>query len=120
MENINGKSRASFRWMLLRATIGLLVSIPTMLRAADLGTQGMQRLGTAPPEIMPFRCDSLDPKSVSIFMGVYSRVPRGCSTGQSAATACRRCPFARPRFVGIPVHRKRLSLSKMTIIWAAG
>jgi hypothetical protein len=28
-------------------------------------------------------------RSVSIFMGVSSRVPRGCSTGQSAATACR-------------------------------
>jgi hypothetical protein len=71
MENINGKSRASFRWMLLCATIGLLVSIPTMLRAADLGTQGMQRLGTAPSEIMPFRCDSLDPK---VCFDIYGRI----------------------------------------------
>jgi hypothetical protein len=70
MENISGKSRASFRWMLSCATIGLLVSIPTMLRAADLGTQGMQ-LGTAPPEIMPFRCDSLDPK---VCFDIYGRI----------------------------------------------
>jgi hypothetical protein len=42
-----------------------------MLRAADLGTQGMQRLGTAPPEIMPFRCDSLDPQ---VCFDIYGRI----------------------------------------------
>jgi hypothetical protein len=70
MVNINRKSRANFRWVLSCSTIGLLVSIPTMLRAADLGTQGMQRLGTVPPETMPFRCDSLDPK---VCFDIYQR-----------------------------------------------
>jgi hypothetical protein len=61
MENISGKSRASF-WMLSCVTIGIAVIVSPCF-AADLGTsQGTQRLGTAPAEIMPFRCDSLDPK----------------------------------------------------------
>jgi hypothetical protein len=62
MANSNGKSRANFRWVLSCATIGTLVSISTALRAADLGAQEMQRLGTAPPEVTPFTCDSLDPR----------------------------------------------------------
>jgi hypothetical protein len=62
MENISGKSRASFRWMLSIVTIRIAVIVSPCF-AADLGaSQGMQRLGTAPAEIMPFRCDSLDPK----------------------------------------------------------
>jgi hypothetical protein len=62
MENISGKSRASFRWMLSYVTIGIGVIVSPCF-AADLGaSQGMQRLGTAAPEIMPLRCDSLDPK----------------------------------------------------------
>jgi hypothetical protein len=62
MENISGKSRASFRWMLSCVTIGIAVIVSPCL-AADLGaSQGMQGLGIAPPEIMPFRCDSLDPQ----------------------------------------------------------
>jgi hypothetical protein len=64
MENINGKSRASFRWMLSFATIGLVASIsPCFAQGNRDASQEMQRLGTAPPEMMtPFKCDSLDPK----------------------------------------------------------
>jgi hypothetical protein len=65
------KSRASFRWTLSCAMIGLVVSISPCF-AADLGaSQGMQRLGTAPPEIMPFRCDSLDPQ---VCFDIYLRL----------------------------------------------
>jgi hypothetical protein len=70
MENINGKGRASFRWMFSCATIGLVVSISPVLRAADLGA-GMQRLGTAPLEITPFKCDSLDSK---VCFDIYWRI----------------------------------------------
>jgi hypothetical protein len=63
MENINGKSRASFRWVLSCATIGLVVSIsPCFAQGNRDATQETQRLGTALPEITPFKCDSLDPK----------------------------------------------------------
>jgi hypothetical protein len=63
MENINGKSRASFRWILSRATIGLVVSIsPCFAQGNRDASQETQRLGTALPEITPFKCDSLDPK----------------------------------------------------------
>jgi hypothetical protein len=62
MENISGKSRASFRWMLSCLTIGIAVIVSPCF-AADLGaSQGMQGLGTSPPEITPFKCDSLDPQ----------------------------------------------------------
>jgi hypothetical protein len=70
MENISGKSRARFRWMLSCVTIGIAVIVSPCF-AADLGTsQGTQRLGTAPAEIMPFRCDSLDPK---VCFDIYRR-----------------------------------------------
>jgi hypothetical protein len=68
MQNTNRISRAG---LLLCATIGLVVSVSPCL-AADLGaSQGMQRLGTAPPEIMPFRCDSLDPQ---VCFDIYGRI----------------------------------------------
>jgi hypothetical protein len=72
MENINGGSRASFRWMLSCATIGLVVSIsPCFAQGNRDASQEMQRLGTAPPEMMtPFKCDSLDPK---VCFDIYRR-----------------------------------------------
>jgi hypothetical protein len=71
MANINGESQGSFRWMLARATIGIAVIVSPCF-AADLGaSQGMQTLGTAPAEIMPFRCDSLDPK---VCFDIYGRI----------------------------------------------
>jgi hypothetical protein len=67
MQNINRISRAR---LLSCAAIGLVVSVSPCF-AADLGaSQGMQPLGTAPPEIMPFRCDSLDPK---VCFDIYGR-----------------------------------------------
>jgi hypothetical protein len=71
MENISGRSRASFRWMLSCVTIGIAVIVSPCF-AADLGaSQGMQRPGITPPEIMPFRCDSLDPK---VCFDIYARI----------------------------------------------
>jgi hypothetical protein len=72
MENINEKSRASFRWMLSCATIGLVVSIsPCFAQGNRDASQELQRLGAAPPEITtPFKCDSLDPK---VCFDIYRR-----------------------------------------------
>jgi hypothetical protein len=79
MENLNGKSRASFPWTFSCVTIGIAVIVSPCF-GADLGvSQGMQRLGiappeilgAAPPEIMPFRCDSLDPK---VCFDIYGRI----------------------------------------------
>jgi hypothetical protein len=61
MQNINRISQAG---LLSCATIGLLVSIWPCF-AADLG------VGAAPPEIMPFRCDSLDPQ---VCFDIYYRL----------------------------------------------
>jgi hypothetical protein len=67
MQNINRISRAR---LLSWAAIGLVVSVSPCF-AADLGaSQGMQPLGTAPAEIMPFRCDSLDPQ---VCFDIYQR-----------------------------------------------
>jgi hypothetical protein len=73
MENINGKSRASFRWMLSFATVGLVISIsPCFAQGNDRdASQEMQGLGTVLPEITPFKCDSLDPK---VCFDIYSRL----------------------------------------------
>jgi hypothetical protein len=64
MENINGKSRASFRWMLSCAMVRLAISIsPCFAQGNRDASQEMYGLGTVPPEITtPFKCDSLDPK----------------------------------------------------------
>jgi hypothetical protein len=73
MENINEKSRASFRRMLSCATIGLVVSIsPCFAQGNRDASQELQRLGaSAPPEITtPFNCDSLDPK---VCFDIYQR-----------------------------------------------
>ena len=66
MEQINGKSPASFGWTFSCATMGLAVSV-SLCFAQTLQelqrVQEAQRLLTAPPEIAtPFLCDSLDPK----------------------------------------------------------
>jgi hypothetical protein len=71
MENISGKSRASFRWMLSCATVGIAVLVSPCFAADLRAAQGMQTLGTAPAEIMPFRCDSLDPK---VCFDIYGRI----------------------------------------------
>jgi hypothetical protein len=66
MENINGKSRASFRWMLSCATIGLVVSIsPCFAQGNRDASQELQNLGTAPPEIMTPRWSGSSSVSVS-------------------------------------------------------
>jgi hypothetical protein len=72
MENISGKSRASFRWMLSCATIGLVVSItPCFAQGNRDASPELQRPGAAPPEITtPFKCDSLDPK---VCLDIYQR-----------------------------------------------
>ncbi len=73
MENFNGRSRASFRWILSCATIGLVVSIsPCFAQGNRDVAQETQRLGAAPPEITPpFKCDSLDPK---VCFDIYGRL----------------------------------------------
>ena len=70
MENISGKSRAS--WMLSCAIMGLVVSSsPCFAQGNRDASQETPRLGTAPPEItMPFNCDSLDPK---VCFDIYQR-----------------------------------------------
>jgi hypothetical protein len=71
MENISGKGRTSFRWMLPCATMGLAVSVSLCFAQGDRDTsKELQRLGTAPPEITPFKCDSLDPK---VCLDIYQR-----------------------------------------------
>jgi hypothetical protein len=73
MQNTNRISRAGLRSC---ATIGLVVSVSPSF-AADLGaSQGMQPLGTALREIMPFRCDSLDPQvCLDIYQRRMERIP---------------------------------------------
>jgi hypothetical protein len=61
MQNINRMTRAG---LLSCAAIGLVVSVSPCF-AADLG------VGAAPPEIMPFRCDSLDPQ---VCFDIYGRI----------------------------------------------
>jgi GDSL-like Lipase/Acylhydrolase family len=74
MENIDGKSRASFPWTFSCVTMGLAVSV-SLCFAQTLQelqrVQEMQRLITAPPEIAtPFLCDGLDPK---VCLDIYQR-----------------------------------------------
>jgi hypothetical protein len=61
MQNINRISRAM---LLSCAAIGFVVSVSPCF-AADLG------VGAAPPEIMPFKCDSLDPQ---VCFDIYYRL----------------------------------------------
>jgi hypothetical protein len=79
MENINGKSRASFRWTFSCATMGLAVSVSLCFAQTSQEmqrVQEIQRLVTAPPETAPpetatpFLCDSLDPK---VCLDIYRR-----------------------------------------------
>jgi hypothetical protein len=72
MENISGRSRASFRWMLSCATIGLVVSTtPCFAQGNRDASQELQRPDAAPPEITtPFKCDSFDPK---VCLDIYQR-----------------------------------------------
>jgi hypothetical protein len=72
MVNINGEGQGSFRWMLACVTIGIAVIVSPCFAAADLGTsQKTQRLGSTLPEIMPFKCDSLDP---TVCFDIYWRL----------------------------------------------
>jgi hypothetical protein len=64
MGNINGKYQPV--WMLLCATIGLAVSVSHCFAQGNREAQ----LVTAPPEITPFTCDSLDPK---VCFDIYRR-----------------------------------------------
>jgi hypothetical protein len=74
MENINGKSQAGFRWMLLCATVCLPVTVSPCFAQDNRSAQEMQRLwemqriGDAPQR--PFTCDSLDPK---VCFDIYRR-----------------------------------------------
>ena len=78
MENISGKSRASFRWTFSCAMMGLAVSVSLCFAQGNRDAsqelqrvQEMQRLVTAPPEIAtPFSCDSVDPK---VCLDIYRR-----------------------------------------------
>jgi hypothetical protein len=64
MENISGKSRASFGWTLSRATMGLAVSGSLCFAQGDRNApQELQR-------VQPFACDSLDPK---VCFDIYRR-----------------------------------------------
>jgi hypothetical protein len=63
MENINGESRASFRWMLLCATIGIAVIVSPCFARGDRDATELQR-------VQPFACDSLDRK---ICLDIYRR-----------------------------------------------
>jgi hypothetical protein len=55
MENTNGKSRASFQWMLLCTMMGLALSVSPYLAQGNRDvSQEMQHLRAAPP------CDSLE------------------------------------------------------------
>jgi hypothetical protein len=78
MENINGKSRASFRRTFSCATMGLAVSASLCFAQGNRDAwlelqraQAMQYLGTAPPEITtPFLCDSRVPE---VCLDIYRR-----------------------------------------------
>jgi hypothetical protein len=75
MENINGKSRTSFR-TLLCATIGLAVSVsPCFAQENQSASQEMQRLPFAAPPALEaqrrgFLCDSLVPE---VCLDIYRR-----------------------------------------------
>jgi hypothetical protein len=83
MENINGKSRASFRRMLSCAAMGLAASVSLCFAQDNRSAQEMQRLWDAKemqrlwemqsirdaPQ-QPFTCDSLDPK---VCFDIYRR-----------------------------------------------
>jgi hypothetical protein len=65
MENISGKSRASFRWMLSCVTIGIAVIVSPCFAQGDRNApQELQR-------VQPFACDSLDPK---VCFDIYRRL----------------------------------------------
>jgi hypothetical protein len=64
MENINGKIRASFRWTLSCATMGLAASVSLCFAQGDRNAPWeLQR-------VQPFACDSLDPK---VCFDIYQR-----------------------------------------------
>jgi hypothetical protein len=69
MENMNGKSRASFPWTFSCATMGLAVSVSLCFAQGDRNTsQELQRLQEAQRLLGP--CDSLDPK---VCLDIYQR-----------------------------------------------
>jgi hypothetical protein len=69
MENISGKSRASFPWMLSCASIGLVVSISSCFAQGDRdASQELQRVQEMQRLLGP--CDSLDPK---VCLDIYQR-----------------------------------------------
>jgi hypothetical protein len=69
MENINGKSRASFRWTPSCATIGLVVGIlPCFADGNRDASQELRRVQEMQRLLGP--CDSLDPK---VCFDIYRR-----------------------------------------------
>jgi hypothetical protein len=69
MANINGKSRASFRWRLSCATIGIAVIVSPCFAQGDRdASQEPQRLQEVQRLLGP--CDSLDPK---VCFDIYQR-----------------------------------------------
>ena len=92
MENINGKSRASFRWMLSCATIGLVVSISPCFAQGDRdASQELQRVQEMQRLLGP--CDSLDPK---VCLDIYRRgmePPKAFDPPKDWFTAIRRAPW---------------------------
>ena len=74
MGNINGKSRASFGWVLSGLAMGLAASVSLCFAQDNRSAQEMQRLWEmqrirdAPQQ--PFTCDSLDPK---VCFDIYRR-----------------------------------------------
>jgi hypothetical protein len=69
MENINGKSRASFPWTFSRVTMGLAVSVSLCFAQGNRdASRDLQRVQEVQRLLGP--CDSLDPK---VCFDIYQR-----------------------------------------------
>jgi hypothetical protein len=86
MENIRGKSRASFRWMLSCVTIGVAVIVSPCFAQGDRNApQELQRLQEAQRLLGP--CDSLDPKvCLDIYQHRMEQPPEGKPDLEPAAS----------------------------------
>jgi hypothetical protein len=101
MENINGKSRASFGWVLSGLAMGLAASVSLCFAQDNRSAQEMQRLWEMQrirdtPQ-QPFACDSLDAK---VCFDIYRRrleqppEPKAWPAGEFGQATS---PFGKPR-----------------------
>jgi hypothetical protein len=106
MENISGRSRAGFRWMLSFATIGLVVSISPCFAQGDAS----QKLQPSPEITTPFKCDSLDPKvCFEVYQRRLEQRPEGTRyneypLGKNLAGHRFDSPFDPPKAFGDPIE----------------